>query len=97
MKFSFKGTHIVVEAENIEENKILVSLNDLPEKTIKGSKEELHKKRKKHQHFKACMICGKVVKGRIGLGIHMSVVHDVKPVTTTAPIQSPLLETNLGK
>lgn len=73
-----KGVVTLVSENNAEALKLFSFALDekkVPE-IVKESTTE--KKRKKYQVKKVCDRCGKVYKGAMGLGVHMSSAHGVK-------------------
>lgn len=78
-------------AETVEDAKIIVVLPELmagcrPDVFVVPSVkvgERKQKKHKKHNHKKVCDRCGKVCKGKMGLGVHMAMAHGVKGIKKT--------------
>lgn len=87
MKIQLKNDTVIATAETKEE---MVFLLTLDKKVMKAPKtpvveDELPRvKRKYKKRKKECDICGKVVKGSVGLGVHKSMMHGIRgPIAVT--------------
>lgn len=66
MKIKITNGRVIAEAENMNDIQVLLGMG-------KGK----HKKHRKHNFKKVCEVCGKVCRGKKGLGIHMAKRHKV--------------------
>lgn len=80
IKFERKHNRFIAIAEDAKDIAKMLSWN-------KGHNEEetevpvrVVRKHRKHQFEKACPECGKLFRGNVGLGRHLSVAHDQKSI-----------------
>ena len=68
-----KQNIVTARSETLKDVEILLSFMGAVNKVVKGEKKHSYKK----QYKKQCELCDKVCKGNVGMGIHMSLAHNM--------------------
>ncbi len=79
MKIQLKHDTVIATAETKDEMVFLLTLDKKPKREVREAVyTEDRPKRKYKKRMKTCDVCGKDVKGNVGLGVHKQMMHGIR-------------------